>query len=146
MTDASVETYIIEKFKELDGLEKNNIGTEEAPNYEYPTVAFPNVAFTKPEDGYWYELHFIPAIPIQIELGTQARSRWMGILQVNVCVPKNSGTTPLNDRYENIAKLFRSGLIFNGIRIIRTYRTSALDDGDYYVMPVSIEWQADLDR
>lgn len=146
MTDAIVEELMIEKFKELNGLTKINIGTEENPEYEYPEVAFPNIAFTKPEDGYWYELFFIPAEPLQIELGTEARSRWIGILQINVCVPKNSGTTPLNNRYENIAKLFRSGLIFNGIRIVRTYRTSALDDGDYYVLPVSVEWQADLER
>lgn len=146
MTDATVETLLIEKFKELDGLEKTNTGTDENPVYEYPTVAFPNVTFTKPDDGYWYELFFIPAQPVVIELGTEARSRWVGILQINVCVPKNTGTTPLNDRYDNIAKLFKSGLYFDGIRISRTYRTSALDDGDYYVMPVSVEWQADLDR
>lgn len=146
MTDAIVEELMIEKFKELNGLTKINIGTEENPEYEYPEVAFPNVAFTKPEDGYWYELLFIPAEPLQIELGTEARSRWIGILQINVCVPKDSGTTPLNNRYENIAKLFRSGLIFNGIRIVRTYRTSALDDGDCCVLPVSVEWQADLER
>lgn len=146
MTDARIENLIIEKFKELDGLEKVNIGTREEPEWEYPTVAFPNVTFTKPDDGYWYELFFIPARPVVIELGSEARSRWVGILQINVCVPKNTGTIPLNDRYDNIAKLFRSGLFFDGIRINRTYRTSALDDGDYYVMPVSVEWQADLDR
>ena len=146
MTDSYAENLLIEKFKELDGLEVVNVGTEEEPDFEYPEVAFPNQVFTRPSDGYWYELFFIPAQPVQIELGTTARSRWIGILQVNVCVPKNSGTVPLNDRYDNIAKLFRSGLVFEGIRIVRTYRTSALDDGDYYVLPVTIEWQADLDR
>lgn len=146
MTDAIVEEILTEKFKELEGLEKVNIGTEKEPEWEYPTVAFPNIAFERPEDGYWYELFFIPAQPMQIELGSEARSRWVGIMQINVCVPKNSGTTPINARYENIAKLFRSGLIIDGIRIVQTYRTSALDDGDYYVMPVTVSWWADLDR
>lgn len=113
---------------------------------DYPTVAFPNEVFTKPDDGYWYELYFIPAEPLQIELGTEARSRWTGILQINICVPKDSGTKPINERYNNIEKLYRRGLILDGLRIMRTYRTSAYDDGDYYVMPVTVEWQADLDR
>lgn len=146
MTDAAVERILIEKFKELDGLEKRNTGTETEPVYEYPEVSFPNMAFKRPDDGYWYELFFIPARPVQIELGTEARSRWVGILQVNVCVPRNSGTEPLLDRYDGIASLFRSGLVLDGVRVVRTYRTSAQDDGDYYVMSVSIEWQADLER
>lgn len=139
MTDAYVEKVIIDKFKELEGLTVNEDGT-------YPEVAFPNQNFVRPEDGYWYELYFIPGQPVQVELGTEGRSRWVGVLQINICTPKDSGIEPINDRYESVAKLFRSGTYIDGVRIKRTYRTSALEDGDYYVMPVTVEYWADLDR
>lgn len=117
----------------------------------FPNVAFPNMDFTRPVDAkgnntFWYELYFIPAPPTQIELGTTARSRWCGIMQVNVCIPKTWGTEELYARYDEIASKFRSGLILEGARITRTYRSAALDDKDSYCLPVTIEWQADLDR
>lgn len=139
MTDVYAERIMIEKFKELEGL----IVTEDGV---YPEVAFPNTNFERPDDGYWYELFFIPGHPIQIELGSEARSRWVGILQINICTPKDSGTEPINDRYESVSKLFRPGSNFDGVRITRCYRTSALENGDYYVMPVTVEFWADLDR
>lgn len=117
----------------------------------YPEVAFPNEDFTRPIDSNgnnlsWYELYFIPARPNQIELGTKGRSRWFGLMQINICVPRTWGTQELYQRYDDIAALFRSGLILEGVRIVRTYRSSALDDDDFYCLPVTIEWQADLDR
>lgn len=117
----------------------------------YPNVAFQNEDFERPLDDKgnnknWYELFFVPDVPNQIELGTTGRSRWVGIMQVNVCVPKTWGTEELYDRYDEIASLFRSGLILEGVRIVKTYRTVSFDDNDFFCLPVTIEWQADLDR
>lgn len=129
----------------------------------YPNVAFPNVDFIRPkgpagDNTFWYELNFIPAPPTQIELGTSARSRWIGLMQINVCIPKTWGTDELYARYDEIAKLFRSGLIITdkiieeevekpySVRIIKTYRSSAVDDNDFYCLPVIIDWQSDLYR
>lgn len=147
MTDTYAEEILITHFKKIEILTKVETTDFEGNTiYEYPEIALPNESFERPDDGYWYELHPIPAKSMDIELGTKARSRWIGILQVNICVPKNSGSTPLNERYDEIAKHFRRGLVIDGVRIISSDRTSAMDDGDYYVMPVSIVWQADLDR
>jgi len=178
MTDSYVEQLLIEKFKELNGLEEvfeqATIYSEEDVYYvedeeeyvvaepqpttqeeidegeyfivSYPEVAFPNKAFERPDDGYWYELFFLPSVPVQKEMGKDGRSLWVGVLQINVCVPKNVGIKALNDRYDNIAQLYRSSGFIDGVRIVRTYRTSALDDGDFYVLPVSVEWQAYLER
>lgn len=139
MTDAYVEEKLIEHFKKLEGLTANEDGT-------YPEVALPNMNFTRPEDGYWYELYFVPGIPKQIELGTEARSRWIGVMDIKICTPKDSGTKPANDRFESVERLFKSGTYIDGIRITRCYRSSALENGDYYVMPVTVEYWADLDR
>lgn len=139
MTDVYAEEVLTEKFKELKSLTVTESG-------EYPEVSFPNKNFTRPEDGYWYELWFAPARATQIELGSEARSRWVGILQINICVPKDSGTQAANSRYEAIASHFRTGSYIKGVRIINTQRTSAFENGDYYVMPVTVSYWADLDR
>lgn len=139
MTDAHIEQRVINKFKELEGLTIDDDGN-------YPEVAFPYQSFSRPADGYWYELFYIPSEPIQIELGEEARSRWVGILQVNVVVPKESGMEPALARFDSIAKLFRAGSYIDNIRVNRTYRSSAYEDGDFYVLPVSVEVWADLDR
>jgi len=147
MTDVYAQELLIKKFLELEGLTKVKLNDEdESEEYTYPEVALPNETFTRPEDGYWYELNPIPGKPVQIELGSEARSRWAGIFQVNICVPRNSGREALNDRFEAVAALFRSGLIIEGVRIRRTYSSSALEDGDFRVLPVTIEWWSDLDR
>lgn len=138
MTEAIVQHILIEKFKELDGLVKNADGT-------YPEVAFPNEMFTRPDDGYWYELYFPPAMPIEKEIGSKV-FRWFGIMQINICVPKGSGIVALNNRYESVAQLYKSDTVISGVRIVRSYRTSALEDGDFYVMPVTVEWQTNLEK
>ena len=139
MTDAYAEKILVDWFKNMEGLEITEDG-------QFPEVCFPNHNFERPEDGYWYELFFIPGGSQQIELGSEARSRWVGLLRINVCVPKDTGVTAANDRYENIARHFRSGAIIEGVRIARTSRSSAIEDGDDYIQPVTVEFWADLDR
>ena len=121
----------------------------------------PNIAFERPDDLYWLDFFFIPAEPFQQELGTGGRNRWRGILQINICVPLNEATTDVSGEtededifgtsamdkcYNDIARVFRRGVIFNGIRIHKTYRnTSAMQFyDDFCALPVTIEWQSDL--
>ena len=140
MTDAYIEKQVTDYFLKMNGITVNEDGT-------HPEVCFANEEFERPDDGYWYEVYFIPSSPMQIELGTTARSRWVGLLQINVCTPKAAGTTPSLDRYESIAEHFRTGMYINGdIRVIKPSRTSATEDGDFYVLPVTVELQANLDR
>lgn len=143
----------VELSEETTNLRRVNIKTNDGDEvlYLYPDVLFPNISDNRPvdDDGMnspWYELFFIPYAPNQIELGTSGRSRWVGIMQVNICVPLNWGTDDLYARYDELAALFRSGLILQGVRIVKTYRSSAIEDDDYYMLPITIEWQSDLDR
>lgn len=159
-------TYISlpkEEHNEEDDLLLENIRNHKLPRYlkydedgdviysNFPAAAFPNSDFERPVDENgnntaWYELFFITSKPNQIELGTTARSRWIGIMQINICIPKTWGRKEINYRYNEIADLFRSGINIDGVRVTNTYRTSALDDDDYYCLPVTVEWWADLDR
>lgn len=152
------DTYIDKKIKEF--FKKNlpqYIDGEDAWGINWN----PNISFKRPEDLYWLDFFFLPNQPTQQELGTDGRNRWRGIMQINICVPLNEatteeseetegddtfGTSAMDTCYNDIARVFRRGVIFDGIRIYKTYRNpSAMQVyEDFCCMPVSIEWQADL--
>jgi hypothetical protein len=123
----------------------------------------PNISFERPDDLYWLDFFFLPGTPYQQEIGNWGRNRWTGILQINICVPKNEmtveddvdsdeddtfGTSAMDTCFNDIAKVFRRGVTFDGIRIHKTYRnTSAMQVyDDFCCLPVTIEWQADLNN
>ena len=139
MTDVIVEKILTESFLNMTPplVRKNKDG--------YENVSFPNKTFKRP-NGMWFDIAFINDRPNQWELGTSGRSRWLGIMQINVCYPKGVGTEGIEDAFERIASHFRRSSIHDGIRIKRTYRSSARLYDDFYAVPVSIEWEADLDR
>lgn len=139
MTDVIVEKTLIKAFLSIHPplARKNKDG--------YENVSFPNSTFTRP-NGMWYEVAFLNNAPNQVELGTFGRSRWTGIMQISICYPKGIGTEGVNDAFEKIASHFARSSIYDGVRIKRTYRSSARLYDDYYSVPVSIEWEADLDR
>lgn len=140
MTDAYIQEESEKHFLKMESITINEDGS-------HPEVCLENEEFDRPDDGYWYEVWYIPSDPLQIELGTDARSRWIGLLRINICTPKNAGTAPALDRYKSIAEHFRTGMyIDNKIRVVKTSRTSAIEDGDFYVTPVTVELQANLDR
>lgn len=139
MTDVIVEKILTESFLNMTPpLARKN-------KYGYENVSFPNKTFKRP-NGMWFDIAFINDRPNQWELGTSGRSRWLGIMQINVCYPKGVGTEGIEDAFERIASHFRRSSIHDGIRIKRTYRSSARLYDDFYAVPVSIEWEADLDR
>lgn len=149
MTDVYAEEVLTERFKELPNLitKTEEIETDDGITktvIKYLDVAFPNIPFQRPDNGYWYELYFMTQAPDQIELGSYGRNRWRGIMQVNICVPKSSGTQAVNERFNAIAALFRQGMNLAHVRINKVYRGTAIEDGDFYSMPVSVEWWSDL--
>ena len=153
-TDTYVEKKMKEHFKEA------------LPQYVEGDDAWkinwhPNVAFERPDDLYWLDFFFLPGIPYQQELGNGGRNRWTGVLQINICVPKDDtslddgvdsdgdddfGSSAMDTCYNDIAEAFRRGTVFDGIRIHKCYRnTSAMQTyDDFCCLPVTIEWQADL--
>lgn len=134
MTDTYAEQQIIEHFKTMESLSE-----------DFHEVAFPNQNFTRPKGEGWYELYPCGAKPIEIELGNGRKLTWVGIFQINICVPQGEGTQAVNDRFDNVANLFKNGSVINGVRITSVYRSPARPDGDFYCMPVTISWRAYLD-
>ena len=114
-------------------------------NYEFE-------AFNRPDSGCWYELHFLPAQPVMAELGRNAMNEWSGIFQINICVLKTIRTiTPqfgvqdyVDNAYESIAEVMKRGVIKDRVHITGIGKSSAIDNGDYYSVPISVSWYANL--
>ena len=117
-------------------------------NYEYE-------AQNRPENGIWYELHFLPAQPYMAEIFKNAMNRWQGIFQINICVLKTIRTnTPnmgnmgvkdyVDNAYESIAEVMKRGVIKDRVHITGVGRSSAIDNGDYYAVPITVSWYANL--
>jgi len=151
-------TYIDKKIKQYF---KDNLSQYVEGDDAWGINWNPNIAFKRPDDLYWLDFFFNPSEPAQIELGTKGRNRWVGFMQINICVPLNEatieeaeadsdddtfGTSAMDTCYNDIARVFKRGVIFNGIRINKTYSIPSamqvLDD--FCSLPVRIEWQADL--
>lgn len=114
-------------------------------NYEFES-------FTRPSNGCWYELHFLPAQPYMAEIFKNAMNRWQGIFQINICVLKTIRTiTPnmgvqdyVNIAYDSIAEVMKRGVIKDRVHITGIGKSSAIDNGDYYSVPISVSWYANL--
>lgn len=147
MTDASIETTLCTVFKTFSLIKTKTVSGKVIEN-----VYWPNRAFTKANwltEG-WYEVDIIPGEPIQVELGTAGRNRWVGIFQITVCVPLDGGKDMANARYNAIAELFPRGSVFSGVEILRVHRSPTLSSEqesvstDHYRVPVRIAYRADL--
>jgi len=114
-------------------------------NYEFEP-------FKRPKNGCWYELHFIPAQPYMAEIFKNAQNRWEGIFQINICVLKTIRTiTPqygvqdyVNNAYASIAEVMKRGVIKDRVHITGVGKSSAIDNDDYYAVPISVSWYANL--
>lgn len=51
-----------------------------------------------------------------------------------------------DNAYAAIAEVMKRGVYINGVRIIKVYNSSAIDNDDYYTMPVTVEWLAHLNN
>ena len=144
MTDSAVKEFLINRFKEkmADFL---TIETENDKN-KYTNLFLENETVERPEDGYWYQVSFMPTPPVPESLGMYSRNRWVSVMQIDICVPLNIGVSAMEASYEAIFKAFPNRCIENGIRIKSVSRSSARQSGDYCSMAVSVLWEADLEN
>jgi hypothetical protein len=141
MTDSFIEDTLVTAFKTLSLIKSKTISGKVLKN-----VAEINKAFDPSNwlDEGWYEIDFLPGEPTQAELGSGGQNRWVGLMQVTVCVPINSGKSMANARYNAIATLFARGTVFSGVEITGCFRQSEDSTEDHYCLPVRIAYRADL--
>lgn len=108
--------------------------------------------FKRPNTGCWYALHFLPSQPYQKELGKSGMNEWRGVFQIDVCVLKSIRTiTPkfgvqdyFDSAYASIAEVMKRGVYKDRVHITGIGNSSAIDNDDYYSMPISVTWYCDL--
>lgn len=110
-------------------------------------TAIANAPFT-PSGDVWYRISFLVGEPLTIGIGTEARERFIGIVQVDVYTKTGIGdVTPLEKATE-VANLIPRGTILasNGQSVLIT--KVWMDDPDiedgWYVTPVNFRLQAEI--
>lgn len=147
MTDYEVEQYFIKKIENIGTplIESTFIGGK----VSYTNIKYENKSFTRPANGYWFELYYDTNPPVQAVGGSSGRNLWAGYFQINICVPKDSGKKAAMKRYEKIFNEFPIGFVgdkFPGLRILSIGRAPMQYYDDFSLLPMSIIFEAYLER
>ena len=112
-----------------------------AEHYQRTPVAWPNAAFTPPDDEPWVRLTILGGDGRQVATAGR-RLRRVGVVKVQVFVPEGSGDPQARSIADEVASLFEAGT-YEGIR----FRASDLEhvgpDGASYQLNVSIPFEWD---
>lgn len=111
-------------------------------------TAYENVAFTPTLNVPYQKANLLPASPDNSTQGS-SHYREIGIFQVSLYYPAGTASGNAKARAELVRTHFKRGttLVKSGVKTIITHTPSihpALVDGDRYVVPVSIRYQADI--
>jgi len=111
-------------------------------------IQFPNEAAPPDADVYYLSVAFLRGQPENPAVGP-TMERHVGVLQVNVHYPVNTGEGPARRVADALAALFPVGdsMTYGGVTV-RVMQTAAaaqgFHDGAWYVVPVSVFYQADV--
>lgn len=150
MTQIDCEETLTNLFNSIDLFFYTEDVGQEIISYEFS-------AFEKPACGYWYEVKHIPIEPSTPEIFKGAMNKWSGIMQINICVYKDIKTRRtthtdkdvyfyMKNAYAAIAEVMKRGVILDRVHITKVGKSSAIDNGDYYSVPISVNWYAHLEN
>lgn len=148
MTQTDCEETLLNLFKTID-----LIFWPEDVGQNTLSIEFQN--FTRPSCGYWYEIKNLPLQPTTPEIFKGSMNKWSEIMQINICVYKDIKTRRsshtnyevdfyMKNAYAAIAEVMKRGVILDRVHITKVGKSSAIDNGDYYSMPISVNWYAIL--
>ncbi|EBG5224777.1 TPA: DUF4128 domain-containing protein [Salmonella enterica] len=121
-------------------------------------IAWPNIAFTPPDDTPYGRVYVLPAQTVGQDLEGQLRT-YQGILQLNIIAPAGSGVTLARGLTKSVADAFPEGLplvdgdltvYINGPPQVRqpiqdrpTSSPNGTTGSITYTTPVSMQYRAD---
>ncbi|MDU3906567.1 MAG: DUF4128 domain-containing protein [Citrobacter portucalensis] len=121
-------------------------------------IAWPNIAFTPPDDAPYGRVYVLPAQTVGQDLEGQLRT-YQGILQLNIIAPAGSGVTLARGLAKSVADAFPEGLplvdgdltvYINGPPQVRqpiqdrpTSSPNGTTGSITYTIPVSMQYRAD---
>lgn len=103
-------------------------------------VAWENVSFTPPANGYWVQVTLIPAETVS---GSLSATEYKGLLHINLFGPANTGTGQIETHAQSLAGVFYAGRNANGVRITRppSVGQTTNDPNGYVMTPVKARYQ-----
>lgn len=108
-----------------------------------PPVAWENIDYRQSSTTLYLRATFLPADTVQACFGDDGKDLHNGIFQVDVFIPDGDGRSTLPD---DIADHFKRGTVLtqNGVnvRIRNTSIGAGLKDENFYIVPVTVSWQA----
>jgi len=114
------------------------------------TIVYRNTKYTPVEGTSYIEEYILPNVPTQDGIGTQARNRYRGILQLTVVTPEDTGKADFNTLYNTLGSYFKRGVpvIHNGttIQIERVAVGDDRGDSPWYKRNIDIYYRCDLDN
>lgn len=146
MNDVDIRKSLFDRFKTINTVTGKNLIKYDSDG-NIINVAFPNVTFSKPSTGQWFELNLLVNAPNAITTGEEHINEWTGILQIDLCVPLNVGYDQIDNQYNCILQLYPEGLFVDDyIHIEKCYSPSESAEEDCYRKIVRIQWTADVDN
>lgn len=111
-----------------------------------PDLVFENMDYEPTNGMPWVRVRFMPAKKEQATFGASKKDRLPGVLAVDVFTPSGKGPAVANGYVDDIINNFTSGEILTEdsqrVHIMRVDRAAAMNDGPWYMVPVSIYWYA----
>jgi hypothetical protein len=109
-------------------------------------VAWPNVPFTKPDNGY-LRVNHIPNTSQRLFIGSSDPHRAMGILQLDVFKPKNEGPSFALAAASAVAEWFGTDLkMRHGEVTVRVTKepdiVAAMPDDTHWMVPVVVQYES----
>ena len=111
-------------------------------------VSWENIDFSPTVGTRWYRATFLPGIPAATVLGDGSPNRHIGVFQIDIYDPKDSGDMLTQTEAERIIACFKRStvLVYSGVtvRCTRAYRLPGNQEDTWYVMTVVVEYFADV--
>lgn len=111
-------------------------------------VAWVNRGFEPTPGTAWYRPTFMPAEPSSPEIMASSPNRHVGVYQVSIFWPQNTGYLDAETKAAAIVAAFSRGttLTYSGtaVRIERSWYERGIAEPDWYHVPVTIAWRSDI--
>lgn len=119
---------------------------------QYPLVpiSFENVKFAQPTDTAWVNFIIVPGDRFATAIGQNAGRRQMGVLNIAVMVPQDTGSKASNEMVDHIVSIFEDlKLTVTAFGRANFFNTEVRKRGNisgYYTQNVQIEFQYDQEK
>lgn len=120
-------------------------------DFDQTQIAWPNRRFEPTPGVPFIAPSLLPARAEQITLGDAGYNRHVGLLQILVVFPSDTGVTPANEVAGSLVALYKRGTVIErqgaSIRISGPpWRSPAISSADWYSVPVNVPWAAELEN